>query len=159
MTQEEPEQSIAHHGPPIFTDRDLHTCIAMRLWIETARKGNPKHYGENWLPSEVDMIKSRLFWRLRSGKQPLPEAPPRAYSCPWYEVVEEDRPHFCREMFVVENIAHIAQCAYQIEKMEGDEPSIIKYNCYSFKVWRGNSSTVREFEGQVGVWLQRILKY
>jgi hypothetical protein len=88
---EDESKNNAHHGPPILTDRDLHILDAMVKWIATARAGykNPE-----WLPSEVDIRKSRLFWRLRSGKEPLPAPPPKAYSCPWYEVVEEERAHW-----------------------------------------------------------------
>lgn len=153
---DEEERSLAHHGPPVFTERDLRVSKAMVRWISTARGSKPTYYTKDWLPSDVDMIKSRLFWRLRSGKKPLPEAPPTAYSCPWYEVVEEDKPHGAYEMTVHEGKAHIAQCAYEIEEMNGNEPSIVKFNCYRFKVWRDTPTTdVKPFRH---VWIQRIIE-
>lgn len=155
------EESLAHHGPPVFTERDLHVSRAVVQWIATARKARSKAfvsfgYDKDWLPAEVDMRKSRLFWRLRSGKKPLPEPPPCAYSCPWYEVVEEDRPHGAYEMTVHDGKAHIAQCAYEIEEMNGTEPSIVKFNCYRFKVWRDSPTPdVKPFRH---VWIQRIFE-
>lgn len=70
------------------------------LWIKTARAANANRgatlggmYGKDWFPCSTDFIKSALFERIRSGKDPLPEPPPLGYSCPWYAIVEETSPH------------------------------------------------------------------
>lgn len=70
------------------------------LWIKTARAANASRgatlggmYGENWLPCSTDLIKSALFERIRSGKDPLPEPPPIGFACPWYACVDDPNPH------------------------------------------------------------------
>jgi hypothetical protein len=164
---EDESQNNAHHGPPILTDRDLHILQAMTRWIQVVRTEYSKHKGDykDWLPSEVDVRKSRLFWRLRSGKEPLPEPPPTAFSCPWYEIIDEDRPHWVHnDVYIHDDWVSIAQCRYKLEKMEGEIPAIVSFGSYKFKVWRGsNQLTSISVHGQTeitatGFWIQRILE-
>lgn len=174
MTTDAP-QGIAHHGEPILTQDMAKVCLAMLEWIrvveaEYARRGDKAYLPKRFTPSYVDLIKSRLFWRLRSGKEALPEAPPTAYSCPWYEVVENDHPHWAYECFFGDEIkwkgydgcAIIAQCPYKIvEKREADW--VVQFNCYKFRLWKGTDKVPsiapdsvdgkREIEGW---FLQRI---
>jgi len=150
----------AHHGVPIITARDLFMCESLIAWVRTARAANSAIYGPNWLPSRVDIAKSRLFWRIRSGKKPLPAPPPTAYSCPWYELVDEpERAHWAYEMWTDGKACHIAQCRYDVEKWTGDrKPEIIKFGSYRFKVWEGDSP--HGSLGQVGPhgwWIQRLV--
>ena len=153
------EKNQAHHGPPILTERDLHICASMVQWVRTVRserqRGNRSKYDENWLPTEIDIRKSRLFWRLRSGKEPLPVAPPTCYSCPWYEVVEDDRDHWAYELYVDAGIAYIAQCPYNIVELHNSSglPKVVEYNEVRFKVWQGSS----RYEGKIktGWWIKR----
>lgn len=143
------EHGVAHHGPPILTEREYQTCNAMLKWIETARNSGGFGYGPDWLPTSVDIIKSRLFWRIRSGKEPLEYPPPRAYSCPWYEVVEDGKPHSLWEGVYISKdlalhegkpIAIIAQCGYAIDRMNDklplSEPEVVGYGPWRFKVWK-----------------------
>jgi len=143
------DQGVAHHGNPVLTQDAYDTCRAMITWIRTVRKerfGDPA-YGEGWLPTDVDMQKSRLFWRCRSGKEPLLMAPPTAYSCPWYEVVEEmDRPHWaydgCIQNTGTRKLAFIAQCPYEILELADDEKSaIVKFNMWKFRIFIGQQET------------------
>lgn len=38
---------------------------------------------------KISIRKSALFHRLMEGKEPLPIPPPRAYSYPWYNLIED----------------------------------------------------------------------
>lgn len=154
--KEDESQNIAHHGPPILDMRDLGICEAMILWIKVVRKA----YSEKeWLPGPIDIRKSRLFWRLRSGKSPLPEAPPTAYSCPWYEIIEEDRPHWAFEMHVRDGIAYLAQCGYRIESTDpAGKPQIVTFNKWRFRVWEDAPPYPQTDPNFKGVWVQRVLE-
>lgn len=55
----------------------------LRVRRETSIPGMPIY-----APSEADAHHSCLLWRLLSGKEPLPKAPPRSYSCPDYALGE-----------------------------------------------------------------------
>ena len=99
------KHSGSHHGTPDLFERDIKLLIDYQLWIKTANEASEKlfqrtgfknsYHKDTWIPSQADMTKSRLFWRIRSGLQPLPEAPPTAYSCSWYELIEIPGPHDC----------------------------------------------------------------
>lgn len=118
-------------GQSILTERDLFIAECVSTWIAIARE----RYGPNWLPRTADFEKSRLFWRLRDGKEPLPHPPPTCYSCPWYEVVEELSPHWTHECFVRNGIAHIGQCGYQVESMADDHtPRVVTFGPWRFAV-------------------------
>lgn len=141
--------SVAHHGAPILTARDAKYCEAMIAWIRTVREHckDKFSYGPEWLPSGVDIEKSRLFWRLRSGKQPLPHPPPTCYSCPWYEVVEEPTPHWTMECWeakgpawdgLLDGHAIIGQCGYKIERRSADGfPELVSFGPWQFTVKPG----------------------
>lgn len=140
------ESSGAHHGPPFLTKADVNLCLAVSLWIETVRKANPGDslsYGPDWLPTHPDILKSRLFWRIRSGKQPLPHPPPTCFSCPWYEVVEEVGPHSSFDGGVHRwdpaepEYLVIAQDRYTILERDADDvPKLVGYGPWKFRVWR-----------------------
>ncbi len=166
--EEDESKNNAHHGPPILTDRDLHILEAMVAWIEIVRKEKAYRTTE-WLPSNVDMRKSRLFWRLRSGKKPLPSPPPCAYSCPWYEVIEEDRAHWAYDDVHIlpftlddDKYVSIAQTRYKVEKMDREIPSIVSFGPYRFKLWKGENEVTAitangpKKEMLTGYWIQII---
>ena len=50
-------------------------------------------------PTFADAVHSALLKRLLDGKQALPEPPPRSYSYPWYELVENGYENRC-EVFM-----------------------------------------------------------
>ena len=92
------------------------------------------------------MLKSRLFWRIRSGKKPLALPPPTAYSCPWYELLEVPGPHDVWEEIRIHDIngkrvASVAQCLYDVEHIDEDAKFKtvyhLKFNTYTFMAWNG----------------------
>ena len=151
----------SHHGEPELLRRDLWLLDCFRLWVETVRgTTSPRGggYPENWFPGQVDCAKSRLFWRIRTGKAPLPYPPPTCYSCPWYELIEEPgphttqplkivddrfrRPHFDPAVVSIETLvksAYVAQCRYEVAEvntLEGEaNAAIISYGPYRFRAW------------------------
>lgn len=162
MATQQEDYGVAHHGPPILTRRDVGYCLAMVRWIHTARSSGSFRYGPDWLPTAVDIEKSRLFWRLRAGKQPLPHRPPTCYSCPWYEVVEELTPHWTHECWTAGKElgfdrphALIGQCPYAIEKINHDEGSveIVSFGPWRFKLWAGKHPRNEKVDG---FYIQRI---
>lgn len=74
-----------------LTDYELDLCLNMAKWLDIRKAWSPQ---EGWLPTSADIIKSALFERLRSGRQPLNFPPPTGLSCPWYAVLEDRGPHF-----------------------------------------------------------------
>jgi len=136
----------SHHGTPDLFDRDIKLLTDYQKWVATAKASGGEHY-KDFTPSYVDMLKSRLFWRIRSGKEPLPEAPPTAYSCPWYELIEVAGPHDVWEeirvyeepQFIAKNgpVCTVAQSIYSVLEKQENGTLILKYNCYKFKAWNG----------------------
>jgi len=67
------------------------------------------------------------------GKEPLPLAPPRAFSSPWYEIYEEDGPHIAYKVFKSEGIVNgsflvVDQCPWKIiEEIITDQEYVIQY--------------------------------
>lgn len=136
------DQGIAHHGPPIITERDAALLGAMVKWIATARAAGRRDY-QGWLPSHPDIIKSRLFWRIRSGKEPLPEPPPTCFSCPWYEVVEVLEPHdifdvhpYPKDWSNGKNLVSVGQCPYEVIQELEDKSRIVGFGRWRFRLWR-----------------------
>ena len=80
--------SGSHHGTPELFERDIKLLENYQLWVKTATDAAQKEFErtgyessymkDKWIPSVPDMLKSRLFWRIRYGLQPLPAAPPTA---------------------------------------------------------------------------------
>lgn len=142
---------LASPSPPAMPTRDARGTRlweAMSLWIKTARTWNPQ-YRDRWYPHGADFKKSRLFWRIRSGRQPLPEPPPCAFSCPWYEVVEEDQPHWCSDVSPssmwedaqysprLGPTVQINQCSYQLLHKVTETEAIVQYGSYRYWLWKG----------------------
>lgn len=150
------EHSVAHHGAPIMTEADVRLCQAMSLWIQTARGSKAFSYGPEWVPSYADIIKSRLFWRIRSGKPPLPHPPPTSFSCPWYEVIEELRPHYCFEArpaaVLGERRASVCQDGYDIIAERPDGSYTLGYGPYRFRLWREEAKWRAEHADIVARW-------
>jgi hypothetical protein len=106
--------------------------MARGIAVVSAVRGRP------FVPSEADILKSRLFWRLRSGKEPLPTPPPTAYSCPWYELVEEpDRPPWAHEVYVNDDAVYVAQCHYRLAARLSDGRLLVEYGPFLFMAWAG----------------------
>lgn len=97
------------------------------LWIKTAREA----YGNDvWLPHAADIDHSALLQRLMSGKAPLPFAPPRAFSYPWYDLYDKPtEDHVAVDVHV--NLAGtvvINQSTWKlVETVETDVHYVVKY--------------------------------
>lgn len=96
-------------------------------WIKTARKayGNPE-----WIPYPADIDHSALLNRLMDGKAPLPYAPTRSFSYPWYDLY--DKP--MEDQYVVDfhirddDVAIINQSAWNIvDEIEKDVHYVVTY--------------------------------
>ena len=137
----------SHHGEPELTRRDIWLLECHSLWVETAQDASGRAFG---LPHYPDWIKSRLFWRIRSGKPPLKYAPPTCYSCPWYELIDmPDIAHSVRDPIKRfdffgngELVCSVAQCRYEIvywpsSEPTKDNPAILKFGNYRFRSWNG----------------------
>ena len=129
--------SILHKGD----ERNIRLMKAFVKWITTVRKVS--RYSENWMPSNVDIEKSRLFWWIRSGHEPLDYPPPCAYSCPWYEVVTEEGSHGTYEFNICTDDhpfyagkVNIAQAIYDLIEKVSDEEYIVGYGPYRFRAYR-----------------------
>jgi|SRR5579859_745176 len=142
----------------LISDRQIKTCNDMVRWIRIARAERYDKLGDspNWLPQISDLLKSRLFWRLRDGKDPLPHPPPTAYSCPWYELIEDGRAHWAYDCFVHKPgeaglwgryevpIANIGQCPYEVLTWSDKEETIpfsVSYGPYLFRTFYGPFET------------------
>lgn len=80
------------------TDPNVARIIrAAVTWVDLARANG--YGGEGWVPTDADIWHSALLCRLLAGNDPLPQAPPRAYSYPWYELVEKGCAYFIPERF------------------------------------------------------------
>ena len=150
--KQDEEHGVAHHGPPILREREAQICECMSYWIATVRQQGG--YYKDFLPGAADIRKSRLFWRIRSGKKPLDHRPPTAYSCPWYELIDEpDRPHWAYELHEDGNRAIVAQCSYKVleRDKETGKPSLLEFGPWKFTLTRGPSPYN---ETSSGWWIQ-----
>jgi hypothetical protein len=171
------EGAGSHHGQPNLSNGDIELLQQMIIWIETVREhGSSISYGKEWLPGYADMLKSRLFWRIRSGKNPLPHPPPTAFSCPWYEVVEEiERAHWVwQDVYKLGShwpagSVSVAQCVYeQVDQPKKDESGkeieyYVSFGPYNFRVFLGSNKCTHFDNGIAslvdveGWWIQRIM--
>lgn len=134
MSEKTPDAGLAYLGPHY---EKLIDCIVTWLAIK-AQNAQP---GWNHAPSHADFSKSRLFWRLRTGQRPLPEPPPTAFSCPWYEVVEIPGPHDCFEVWFDGDKAIINQCGYEITHLSAPlhkqgAVNRVKFGSIEYALWR-----------------------
>lgn len=77
---------MSHMRTPLTKEQvvDMQACLYEWLGIRQAN-------GQGTTVSSADITKSCLLGRmLIEGKPPLPTPPPRAYSAPWYAVVENN---------------------------------------------------------------------
>ena len=102
-------------------------------WVTVVRK---EYDNNTWVPIEVDVLKSRLLWWISKGNEPLEFKPPRAYSCPWYEVVVEQGLHSCFEAQIKEDGVIVAQCKYDLVEKVNDIKYIVGYGPYRFNLVR-----------------------
>ena len=72
---------------------------AVSQWLHLKERYEPARpvYSLSQLSADVDH--SSLLRRLLAGKEPLPEPPPRSFSYPWYEIVEQGHAERCCAYF------------------------------------------------------------
>jgi len=125
-----------HHDDLVIEDRDERLLYAFMTWVDTVRR---ERSDPAWMPSPIDVKKSRLFWWIRSGHEPLSSPPPCAFSCPWYEVVTEAGAHHVYNLFVNENhpdAVFVAQDRYELIEKRSDSEMLLGFGPYRFKVFR-----------------------
>lgn len=57
-------------------------------WLKI-REENGISFPTELIQFEIDIRKSALLTRMLGGKDPLPEPPPKAFSYPWYSLIEQ----------------------------------------------------------------------
>jgi hypothetical protein len=60
---------------------------ALHEWLDI-RGREQQEVPTTWRQLQADVAHSALLARLLAGKAPLPQAPPRSYSYPWYSLIE-----------------------------------------------------------------------
>jgi hypothetical protein len=68
-------------------DETNQTISCFHKWL-SIREENDIPFPNNLLKLRIDMDHSALLRRLLEGKEPLPIPPPRAFSYPWYELID-----------------------------------------------------------------------
>ncbi len=133
---------------PKLTDNEAVIAAQIDLWVKTVREVENRDIGYDgeWLPTVSDFYKSALFERIRSGVDPLPEPPPRGYSCPWYALVEDQTPHSIYDGAKLiddepdkPTYILVLQNRYLIESVRGMADYTVKdaghNTSYRFRVW------------------------
>ena len=143
----------AHHGDPALFERDIKVISDLILWMRVARDENKNGfhkrdgYGDDWFPSYADCLKSRLFWRIRAGKPILRHAPPTAMSCPWYELIEDDRPHWVYDEPIVYNevfgktqdpplVSVSGSSWFKLVEKKDDTHLVVGFAPWTFDMWK-----------------------
>lgn len=142
------------------TQEQMEIAKGVVLWIETARAAG--YGGPNWLPSDADIYKSALFERIRSGKRPLDEPPPRGLSCPWYALIEDRGPHYVSDAWrgdggmIKPDTFVVFQHPYQIVEERSEHEFVVRdgYRATSYRFllwfspkWTGPNGMVKRESG------------
>jgi len=151
-------------GPFVMDARDLFVAQATALWVNTVNETRSRTslisvFNNLFRPTAADIGLSALLGRILSGRAPLPSPPPRAYSYPWYDLVELDGPHWAYEMWEQDNIAFICQTAYRVlERDVAGVPTIVQNGPYRFRLWLAESPypAAPNKPRIVGWWMRRI---
>lgn len=73
---------------PINEDQLRWLIDRLYVWLQTVSKEKGERPDLN---NTANITKSCLLYRLTvEAKEPLPHPPPRAYSAPWYELIEQE---------------------------------------------------------------------
>jgi|SRR5271157_5601692 len=170
-------QAYTHHGEPYLFQRDINIIKQTILWMAIARYENKNKphssYGDDWYPSNADISKSRLFWRIRAGQKILTNAPPTAMSCPWYEVIEDIRPHWVYDMNIMTEVFGVKQdpplvsisgtSFFKLLETIDENHHVVEFKPWTFDLWNApnEQATYNPATGQTemkminGWWLQR----
>ena len=108
------------------TDKGI---AALLRWLDI-REENGRPFPGSLDQLRADIDHSSLLYRLYSGKEPLPEAPPRAMSYPDYELVETGKglPYDVSFHYIEEkNILYIEQMQWRIIEKINDKEYVVSY--------------------------------
>ena len=135
------------------TERQQRIMLAYVKWVTTVRStGQLPSYPANWKPTYADICKSRLFWWIRSGHEPLTYEPPCAYSCPWYELIVEEGWHSVYEIHIFDEDHWLGKCAlvcqakYKILEKINDEEYYLGFGPYVFHAKRRYEKWCKDLE-------------
>ena len=140
------------------------------LWIRTVRQTGQKYglsqYSEVWLPSDIDLLKSALLERIRSGLAPLDEPPPVGYACPWYALVEDAGPHYVSDVHSAGmsdgHTLFVCQNPFTVYERRGDHDLIVgdaRGTSYRFRLWLDPEWTHPSDRMPKGGWLMQNLVF
>jgi len=127
-------------------------CIL--VWLMICEQ-NGRKFPEDLTRLRIEMGHSALLRRLMAGKNPLPEPPPKSFSYPWYELIENG---FANPVDVWETKGtrdaatygddwlFINQSRWPIVRRPKKDEWIVK-NIRAPGLWRVWCSGVRTFEG------------
>lgn len=123
-----------------YDSNEAKLAATLVKYIEIARE----QYGREWLPQQVDICKSALFNRMLSGKEPLPFAPPRAFSYPRYDIFDEpNKIHEAFEVVQDGDTLIINQCPWCIIQKVSDDEYLVKYKSAPVcRVWKNLDAPV-----------------
>jgi len=137
---------------------EMEIIVAVVKWIKTAREAR-----ENiaWLPMATDVVHSALLKRIMDGGEPLPYAPPIAFSYPWYDLYDKPtEDHLAVEVHIRNQfeivINHVVWKAHEEEKdmhytvMYGNNPDIfdLKLKPYIKQVFLRSTKTMVDVPGE-----------
>lgn len=158
-----------------ITPEELELCKQFMLYVQTARNTGYAFVRPDGWPAEVDIIKSALFERIRSGKQPLDEPPPIGFACPWYAVVEDPGPHFVGTMGddvrvaptifgnKMPNVIIMLQSHWEIVEQLGFQSYIVRdgyhSTSYRFDLWYDSNWRHPSIKRWQGGWFLRNIKF
>jgi hypothetical protein len=115
---------------------------AFKLWVQTAREEGYEPI-KMWGNFENEVDHSALLNRLLLGNDPLEQAPPKAFSYPWYELHETEYAENCEvwvpqgEYWKSDDIV-INQSHWKIVEKISDEEYIVRWKdgYPNYRAWR-----------------------
>lgn len=135
-----------------MTPEEKRIVTATLEWVRLKALG--EHKITLPLPTPADVDHSSLLLRLLAGKEPFENPPPRAYSYPWYRLLEDEGEDGLHEFEIYFNgmkQVNICQGMWDIEAIWGDKIFIVRWpgSDYVFKLSRSTAhvTTLRDGKG------------
>jgi len=89
----------------------------------------------DYLGFNIHATKSALLKRLLSGKKPFKFPPPRAYSYPWYSLLEEGKYAGFMGCYNHDDKLNLSQYLWHIVEKLNDGTYLLSYNLKEGSVW------------------------
>lgn len=139
---------------PVFphTEDEANHYDLILEWLRIVKRSRNDSL-EYHIPTDIDWRKSALFHRMREGKKPLKYPPPRAYSYPWYGIIEDLTPHPIKDDNIFmssDKEIIICQCPYDIVEKRSNVDFTLKCGNYVFRMWK-------QFEDN-SIWLLQYIR-